>query len=711
MRLVALELAGFRGFAEMRRFDLDATAIILVGPNGQGKTSLFDAVLWVLTGHLARLGENAQAVSLYSSSGEARVSVDMRDEDNEVLKVTRSSDGTNQRLLVEHHGEILRDEIARTRLLEVVWPEALVTPDGLTALSTAITRSVYLQQDLVREFIEADTDQDRFKAVGELVGAGRVTELQTEIERARNAWSRATNSRQREAEEARVRLQRLETQLISLSSGTEALAEIGVGWASWWNQAQRIGVGMPQIPDAGSSEALTAMDETIRQLEGLRRTHERRLRLAEELLVDIQARQDQVPQDVSPLQENLSMASRDVADAETALTEAAQRAAEERRLLLQLRDAREEIRGLAQLALRHLGDTCPVCGQTYDRDSTREHLEELIGADTVDADSTLSGRSVGDFAAGVEEKRQARSRAERELRAAEESSREHSAWMAERDRRLHELGLGAVPEPGTAQSLTERQSELAARLQALDQLRESGEALVLSLARLSEQARRAEVEFQVMDARRETADLAQLVVNREETGQLASRILDSLREATYDVVQEEIDRIGPLLQRIYASVDPHPAFRAVRFLTRVSRGQGHLSAMVDDPLAQVSLESPSSVLSSSQMNALAVAVFLSFNLGMPTVPLDVALLDDPLQSLDDVNLLGLIDLLRRTRAQRQLIVSTHDSRFGKLLERKLRPVSEQDRTLVIEFDGWNREGPTTVQREVARETQSIRIVA
>ncbi len=111
------------------------------------------------------------------------------------------------------------------------------------------------------------------------------------------------------------------------------------------------------------------------------------------------------------------------------------------------------------------------------------------------------------------------------------------------------------------------------------------------------------------------------------------------------------------------------------------------------------------------MNALAVAVFLSFSLGMSSVPLDVALLDDPLQSLDDVNLLGLIDLLRRTRERRQLVVSTHDRRFGALLERKLRPINEAQRTLVLHFDGWNRDGPTVAERDIPRDLQRIRVVA
>jgi energy-coupling factor transporter ATP-binding protein EcfA2 len=132
---------------------------------------------------------------------------------------------------------------------------------------------------------------------------------------------------------------------------------------------------------------------------------------------------------------------------------------------------------------------------------------------------------------------------------------------------------------------------------------------------------------------------------------------------------------------------------------------------LDDSQQPVSTPSPVAVLSSSQLNALAVSVFLALNLGVPSIPLGAAMLDDPLQSLDDVNLLGLIDLLRRTKDRRQLIVSTHDRRFGRLLERKLRPVSEDQRTLVIELSGWGRRGPAVTQSEGTREADAIRIAA
>jgi len=108
---------------------------------------------------------------------------------------------------------------------------------------------------------------------------------------------------------------------------------------------------------------------------------------------------------------------------------------------------------------------------------------------------------------------------------------------------------------------------------------------------------------------------------------------------------------------------------------------------------------------------LSVSVFLGLNLGLRHTPLDVVLLDDPLQSLDDINLLGLIDLLRRTKDRRQLVLSTHDISFGHLLARKLRPSVPEQRTKIIQFDSWSRDGPQVTQSESPGDPAKLRVVA
>ena len=224
-------------------------------------------------------------------------------------------------------------------------------------------------------------------------------------------------------------------------------------------------------------------------------------------------------------------------------------------------------------------------------------------------------------------------------------------------------------------------------------------------------ARRAEGELQLASASTELREIEAEVRGRQATGRVADTIIDGLRETASEVVSTKLLRAVPLLKRIYARIDPHPAFRDIGLRMWVHYGRGRLAITLHDAVADRSVESPLSVLSSSQMNALAVSIFLALNLGVKTLPLGAIILDDPLQSLDDVNLLGLIDLLRRAREKRQLLVSTHDPRFSALLERKLRPVMEEQKTRLIRLESWDRRGPVVRQTDVAREGRPLRMVA
>jgi DNA repair exonuclease SbcCD ATPase subunit len=72
MRLVSADVSGFRGFPQRREFDLNADAVVVVGSNGNGKTSLLDGILWALSGRIPRLArEDDHLVSLYSETGQA----------------------------------------------------------------------------------------------------------------------------------------------------------------------------------------------------------------------------------------------------------------------------------------------------------------------------------------------------------------------------------------------------------------------------------------------------------------------------------------------------------------------------------------------------------------------------------------------------------------------------------------------------------------
>ena len=325
--------------------------------------------------------------------------------------------------------------------------------------------------------------------------------------------------------------------------------------------------------------------------------------------------------------------------------------------------------------------------------------------------------SVATVAASVQDLEMRASAASRELGAAEHARGEFEARREQLVARMDEFGTPFEDVDDASSLLVEAIGETSAALESIQDLRARGEELGVGLARIGQASRAAELEEAAANLEGALESARRDGESRRQTYQIASEIIDALREAGSDLMVNELDRVAPLLQQIYSTADPRPSFRVARLVSRMRQGRGRIFPFVADPElkpdedAEHLLEHPVAVLSSSQMNVLAVSMFFTLNLGLPKLPLRTAILDDPLQSLDDLNLLGFVDLLRRIRDRRQLLISTHDSRFAALLERKLRPVTEIQRTVVIELEGWGREGPTVQQRDVPLEKSPVRIVA
>src|SRR5262245_19742636 len=54
MKLAFLELSGFRGFRDKVRFELPSGFSVIAGRNGAGKSTVFDAIDFVLTGTISK---------------------------------------------------------------------------------------------------------------------------------------------------------------------------------------------------------------------------------------------------------------------------------------------------------------------------------------------------------------------------------------------------------------------------------------------------------------------------------------------------------------------------------------------------------------------------------------------------------------------------------------------------------------------------------
>jgi len=701
MKLKSLDVAGFRGFPQAVSFDLDADAVIVAGVNGSGKTSVFDAVLWALCGYVDRLDQGSSVlVSRYSSSGEARVGVTLQSSDGVLSTIVRRFDDRMHLSVQTGAGEAISGAAADAALIDLLWPDANAATNPVEALTRSLTHASYLQQDAVRTFVEADDDQTRFDVVGELVGAGRIRELQAAIESSRQSWTRATTALTKDLEPIEQQRAALVERLGRLGAADD-ISEATDAFEQW-----RLAVA-GLVGDTPPMEHTPAgLDRALSTLQAREQAEARRVASLRRLAIHLQARPPPAP-DVAVLQAAVTVADGARAQASQALALAQEQAAAARRLQVQLSERTESLRALAQLALQHLDDVCPVCAQTYDQAATRRRLQGLL--DDASAAPADAGPDVHAAAAAYEIAERDATTAAHVLADGRRAAQEAADWQAALEPLLSEAGLAHsefMPSGIAAQI-----EGLAARATSMRQLRQQGERLSLGLARAAETSLRVELNERLVqisgdiDQRRKTIDA------RQATREMGSSVLDALRNASNTVVAHQVERIEPLLQRIFATVDPHPSLRVASFLTKTQGGHGRLWTELDDPTGDVNVRDPALVLSSSQLNVLAVAIFLSLNLAIPTLPLQLVALDDPLQSLDNVNLLGLADLLRRVKATRQVIVSTHDDRLAELLERKLRPVGPRERTIRIDLEGWTPDGPSVSSADVTPDVAPLRLVA
>ena len=461
-----------------------------------------------------------------------------------------------------------------------------------------MTTSVYLQQDLVREFVEAE-DQERFRSVSDLVGSGIVSDLSSALEKARKAWSTVSNELERDAELAKNQVARLEVEFARLGEAAVPVEKLLTEeWRSWIAGLEAIGVDA-QLPESpGPEDSPSSLDRVIRQVLQLREAPERRRDLASRLLADIDNQGPTEIIDEKALATSLAKARDAVGAGSKDLAEAQSRAAEARRESVGLKEKSEELRALARIALRHLEETCPICRQAYDQESTRRRLEEMLNAVPAREPEPIE---VGEVAAELQRREEELARIEAEVRKTDETRRRRELWTSERDRRAAELQVTYQDEENLRKSLLSLVNDLDRRIAQIAEQNARGEHLALQLVRAKDASRKSEVEKQLNAARTRSAEIESGLKSRAQTGELATQLLEGLRAASDDVVSREVERLAPILDRIYARVDPHPSFRAISLLTRMMRGKGRLVARIGDERDDIWSETPEKLLSSSQL--------------------------------------------------------------------------------------------------------------
>ncbi|EJR78559.1 AAA family ATPase [Bacillus cereus] len=136
------------------------------------------------------------------------------------------------------------------------------------------------------------------------------------------------------------------------------------------------------------------------------------------------------------------------------------------------------------------------------------------------------------------------------------------------------------------------------------------------------------------------------------------------------------NQINEPLQKIYKRLNRHTNIQAIDFMTEGRTTQkAKMTVQVNDTEVFVP-----NVLSTGQLSIVSLSIFLTIAIGQKDNPFRCYFMDDPIQTLDDLNVLSFVDLIRteltndnqENRFMDQLFITTCDESFEKLISHKMR---------------------------------------
>lgn len=646
VRLLAIEIEGFRGFAERRRLGLDAQAIVLRGDNGVGKTSLVDALLWLMTGELSYLVERVRGTrknraddavtNRFNPSG-ARVMLELR-VGAQTVAFTRTGNqyGTELTATQDHSDPHM----------------LLATMFGVgssAGLRQAVDSWGILGQENIRKALD-EAGGALHERLSGVVGLEQVTR-----------FAEATTQTSRELVRERTAARKAHEAIASRRAEAQVRLDAAVrATASDDHVRTSLHSGLARVKDALAPAATLEIVEPL-TLEAVAALGKSLSDVLDSLRVVADHQAAVTAHDVGS-DDSVATAQKAVEQAEAAASTSAQSAPRRAQL--------------AAAAIELLGEKCPVCEQPIDEASVRAHLQEILD-------------HAGELVARVQQTQDELARARTALAEVRETARLRKDAQAKLDvaqRALAEVLHSAAPalavDTDTAvDQLLDRMESARADLRSL-----YVEAREMSGAHIE----RLEAEVRALQAEVEGAEAS--VRTLEGRCQQAKALEQAAHAASQRIIERALAALQPSFAEVFDRLLPSSAFTELGVKQDIMHNRNQVVPVVRDPDRGVEAN-PLLVFSEGQLNVVALSYFLGMALNAGEGALPFLVLDDPLQALDVLAILGLSDLCRRVREHRQLIVTTHDRRFADVLVRKLSPRDPSESLIVHEFAGWTREGP------------------
>lgn len=191
--------------------------------------------------------------------------------------------------------------------------------------------------------------------------------------------------------------------------------------------------------------------------------------------------------------------------------------------------------------------------------------------------------------------------------------------------------------------------------------------------------------------------LEQQIEAIKENQETVKDLINNVKPAVDKLNDKMIVELFDTIQKIFTRINSHPVYRQINFTKELRHKSYKLLIYVLTGYQENQAQANATyIFSSAQINSIALSFFMAMGVHQQWSRLQLMGLDDPIQSMDEINVLSLIDLIRlfMEKYDKQFIISTHDYNFYQMMLRKYR----NQEIAVIEYEGYSEKGPLIKQQ-------------
>lgn len=653
MKLAYVDLCGFRGYRKRVRIDFADDFTILDGRNGVGKSTIFDAVEYALTGHLSKYKDakaDGETVADYiwwtgrgSAPADRYVEAGFSGQDG-LISIRRTEfQPPDDSILIKLAARLCDIDLAPRDPLSQLCYTSIIRDEHIAGLSLDLKETE--RYALLRDGLGANDSDSWVSRGAQLLAAAkkRSQVAQQEVAALNNDLTAST----RRIDEARAKL-------VADNVITDAVARLRVLTRSEAAPDQLTGPVREWI--ARTEEEIASLQRLASNWEAVERERKRLPELAR----------------------NREVASSEVAVATKTVD--ALRKGDEVSSSTELAKQARDLIALASLG-RSLGlrdGHCPLCQSGQDND---HYLAGIAVAE--DFAKTLDLK-----AAEEAQQEQAARAADARLTAARQQLANAEATFVSANTAIQEFdALRQTRDLGDLQTPEQINTRSAHLRQELDAAQR--DMRILETLRLNSELERAKQEE---SRAKERLAAAQERAGRARKAEATAQALhDAARRAAGETLDRRLDRVLPLMSELYRRLRPHPVWRDIEYSIR-GDVRKFLKLQVGDEL------NPQFLFSSGQRRATGLAFLLSVNLSLAWSRWRTVMLDDPVQHVDDFRTVHLAELAAQLVSEgRQIVCAVEDAALAELLCRRL-PVNGPDTAKRVTL-GPDEDGDLTISSE------------